>query len=66
MRKFKCIRKWARNQVGDIVELYEFKRYPREVRVGHFEEIIAKVAKKVVAPKEVTTTNKFTTKKDTK
>lgn len=54
MRKFLCTSGWARNKAGDVVELYMFQRYPKEIREGNFQEIIEKPkpVAKPVAPKE--------------
>jgi len=35
---YKCIRRWARNEVGDVIEKWELNRYPPEVQ-GHFKLI---------------------------
>ena len=39
MRKFRCIKSWVRDTEGDVIELYLYQRYPREIREAHFEEI---------------------------
>jgi hypothetical protein len=37
MAQFKCIRNWARNTKGDILEQYEYNRIPQELKLTHFE-----------------------------
>lgn len=37
MARFKCIRNWARNTKGDILEQYEYNRIPQELKLTHFE-----------------------------
>lgn len=36
--KWICVKDWARNRKGDIVENYEFKRFPMEIRQSCFKE----------------------------
>ena len=50
MRKFRCINGWARDSVGDIIDLYIYQRYPREIRENNFVEIFEPV-KKSSSPK---------------
>lgn len=59
-KKFKCVRAWSRNAVGDVIEEYEYKRYPPSAHKC-FEEIIdTPVQKKVNVP--VNTSVKSSTK----
>lgn len=37
-RKFKCIRAWTRHSLGQVIEEYEYRRCPAEIK-GHFVEI---------------------------
>lgn len=46
MRKFKCIRSWARDREGDIIEDYMFRRYPKDIRDSHFKEVVNEKSKK--------------------
>ncbi len=48
MNRYKCIKRWTRNEVGDVVEQWEMNRYPPEIH-NHFELIINKP--KVSTPK---------------
>jgi hypothetical protein len=48
MNRYKCIKRWTRNEVGDVVEQWEMNRYPPEIH-DHFELIIDKP--KVSSPK---------------
>lgn len=56
--QFRCTHRWARNEVGDIVEEYEIVRYPLEIRAGNFEPVVVKAktqsTPKVTAPATVT------------
>ena len=36
---FRCIKSWQRNLVGDIVEEWEYLKYPNDVRERHFVEV---------------------------
>jgi hypothetical protein len=51
MNRYKCIKRWTRNEVGDIVEQWEMNRYPPEI-YDHFQLIIEK-PKIVKAPEQV-------------
>ncbi len=51
---YKCIRRWARNEVGDVIEKWELNRYPPEVQ-DHFKLIEPEVPAKspIIPPKQV-------------
>jgi hypothetical protein len=50
-KEFKCIKGWARNRVGDVVENYMFSRYPKEIQQNHFVEIKPKKVTPKSSPK---------------
>ncbi len=47
MKRFKCVKGWARNQVGDVVEEWEYKRFPESAHKC-YEEIVDEPPKKRV------------------
>jgi hypothetical protein len=46
MKKFKCVKSWARNQKDDIVEEYELRRFP-ESALKNYEEVKTPAAPEV-------------------
>lgn len=36
-KQYICIREWARNAKGDIVDSYEYGRFPKEIQSKCFE-----------------------------
>ncbi len=52
MKKFKCVKSWARNQKDDIIDEYELRRFP-ESALKNYEEIkapVVEVKKRVETP----------------
>lgn len=45
MNQYVCVKGWARNKVGDVIDEWTFKRYPPELRSRHFELIVPKPTK---------------------
>lgn len=39
MKKYKCIRAWARNEKGDVITEFQYKQYPASAKQC-FEEIV--------------------------
>jgi hypothetical protein len=39
-KQYKCVKGWARNNVGDIVEEYMINRYPKEIKMNNFVEYV--------------------------
>lgn len=54
--KYICTKKWARNQVGDVIDRYLFNKYPVEVQEANFKPV---VAEKVAPKPAVVSTPKF-------
>lgn len=48
-KQYRCIKGWARNNVGDLVEAYEFFRFPAEIRQRHFVEVVESVKKSPIS-----------------
>jgi hypothetical protein len=40
MTQYKCKRVWARHQLGEIIEHYEWKRLPAEIQTKCFDKIV--------------------------
>lgn len=39
MKQYVCVKQWSRNQVGDVIDEWTYKRYPIELRGVCFREV---------------------------
>lgn len=60
MKKYICIRGWQRNSVGDIIEEWQYNKYPEEVKERNFK-IYEPEPKQVKEIKSKTLTTKLET-----
>jgi hypothetical protein len=64
MAKFRCIKSWARNKIGDVVMDYTYRRYPETIKKNNFE--LAVEEKKAVEVKKSEPVVKEVAKKEPK
>jgi len=53
MKKYVCVKDWARNRVGQVIDEYVYKRYPEELRVKCFKLVEPVVESKPPSPPPV-------------
>ena len=40
--KYLCVRNWARHSKGEIIDMYEYKRCPDDVKKNNFKKVETK------------------------
>jgi len=54
MRKFKCVRAWARHSVGEVIVESEYNKLPHELKVaGSFVEVVDEIPVRPLTVEEV-------------